>query len=168
MLPGRPNGHTGWITARSATLLRVGSPEVAVRACAAVAALGRNLRRIGADGDGLVWIPGCDSLPVAALVPLISGGGPVGLPVLMTTTSAAVARELAGRVGVLLIYRLADATAAADLVGLGAPLGAGEFVLAVNAPRRRRVALGRLVPARLPRPVARQEGTWRRLRYDAA
>jgi hypothetical protein len=153
---------------RSATLLRVGSPEVAARACAAVAALGRNLRRIGADGDGLVWIPGCDSLPVAALVPLISGGGAVGLPVLMTTTSAAVARELAGLVGVLLIHRLADVTAAADLVGLGAPLGAGEFVLAVNAPRRRRVALGRLVPARLPGPVARQEGTWRRLRYDAA
>ena len=38
---------------RSAALLRVGSPEVAARACAAVGALGRNLRRIGVDGDGL-------------------------------------------------------------------------------------------------------------------
>ena len=139
-------------------------PEVAVRACAAVGALGRNLRRIGVDGDGLVWIPGCDSLPAAALVPLISAGGAVGLPVLMTTTSAAAARELAGLVGVVLIHRLADPSAAAGLAGLvglaalagprrrPAPLGAGEFVLAVNAPRRRQVERGRLVPARLPRP----------------
>jgi predicted aconitase with swiveling domain len=164
---------------RSAALLRVRSPEVAVRACGAVGALGRNLRRIGVDGDGLVWIPGCDSLPAAALVPLIGAGGAVGLPVLMTTTSAAVARELAGLVGVVLIHRLADPTAAADMVGQAglaglagpkgrpAPLGAGEFVLAVTAPRRRQVERGRLVPARLPRPVVRQERTWRRLRYDA-
>ena len=87
--------------------------EVAVRACGAIGALGRNLRRIGVDGDGLVWIPGCDSLPAAALVPLISAGGAAGLPVLMTTTSAAAARELAGLVGVVLIHRLADPTAAA-------------------------------------------------------
>jgi hypothetical protein len=162
---------------RSAALLRVRSPEVAVRACGAVGALGRNLRRIGVDGDGLVWIPGCDSLPAAALVPLISAGGAVGLPVLMTTTSAAAARELAGLVGVVLIHRLADPTTAADLAGQAglagsrrrpAPLGAGEFALAVNAPRRRQVERGRLVPARLPRPVVRQERMWRRLRYDAA
>jgi hypothetical protein len=162
---------------RSAALLRVGSAEAAARACAAIGALGRNLRRIGVDGDGLVWIPGCDPLPVAALEPLISAGRAVGLPVLMTTTSAAVARELAGLVGVVLIHRLADPTAAAELADLAgpagsgrrpAPLGAGEFVLAVNAPRRRRAELGRLVPARLPRPEVRPERTWRRLRYDAA
>ena len=158
---------------RSAVLLRVGSPEVAARACSAVGALGRNLRRIGVDGDGLIWIPRCDSLPVAALVPLISGGGAVGLPLLMTTTSAAVARELAGLVGVVLIHRLADPAAAADLAALAgpgrrpAPLGAGEFTLTVNAPRPRQVELGRLVPARLPRLAARPERTWRRLRYDA-
>ena len=161
---------------RSAALLRVGSPEVAERACAAVGALGRNLRRIGVDGDGLIWIPGCDSLPAAALVPLISGGA-VGLPVLLTTTSAPAARELAGLVGVVLVHRLADPAAASDLADLAAtagprrrpaPLGAGEFMLAVSAPRRRLVELGRLVPARLPRPVVRPERTWRRLRYDAA
>jgi hypothetical protein len=164
---------------RSAALLRAGSPEVAVRACAAIEALGRNLRRIGVDGDGLVWIPGCDSLPVAALVPLIRGGGAVGLPVLMTTTSASVARELAGLVGVVIIHRLADPTAAADLAGVAgvaapagvaaaagpgrrpAPLAAGEFMLAVHAPRRRRVERGRLVPARLPAPVARPEQSGR-------
>jgi hypothetical protein len=176
------------VSERSAALLRVGSPELAARACVDIAALGRNLRRIGVDGDGLVWIPSGDSLPVAALVPLISGGGAAGLPVLISTTSSAVASELAGLVGVVIVHRLADPAAAADLVGsqagrqpgpqpgpqlgpkLGpqpgpltgarpgqraaaqtAPLGAGEFVLMVNAPRRRRVELGRLVPARLPR-----------------
>jgi hypothetical protein len=158
---------------RSAALLRVGSPEVGERACAAVGALGRNLRRIGVDGDGLIWIPGCDSLPATALAPLISGGA-VGLPVLLTTTSATAARELAGLVGVVLLHRLADPAAAAALAALAGPgrrpgpLGAGEFTLAVRAPRRRLVELGRLVPARLPRPVARPERTWRRLRYDAA
>jgi hypothetical protein len=147
---------------------------VAARACAGIVALGRHLRRIGVDGDGLIWIPGCDSLPVAVRAPLISGGGAIGLPVLMTTTSAAVARELAGLAGVVLIHRLADPAAAADLAalaGLGRPpepLGAGEFVLAVNARRRRRVEFGRLVPARLPGPAVRPERIGRRLRYDAA
>ena len=165
---------------RSAALLRVGSPEVAARACGAIVALGRSLRRIGVDGDGLVWIPGCDALPAAALAPLISGGGAAGLPVLITTTSSAAARELAGLVGVVLIHRLADPVAAADLAELAglrgpagpgrppAPLAAGEFRLAVNAPRRRRVELGRLVPARLPRPAVHQPRTWRRLGYDPA
>jgi hypothetical protein len=80
---------------------------------------------------------------------------------------------LAGLVGVVLIHRLADPTAVAELAALAGqrrrsePLGAGEFVLAVNAPRRRQVELGRLVPARLPRLAARPERTWRRLRYDA-
>ena len=162
---------------RSAALLRAGSPEVAARACAAIVALGQSLRRIGVDGDGLVWIPGCDALPAAALAPLISGGGAAGLPVLITTTSAAAARELAGLAGVLLIHRLADPTAAADLAGMAgpagqrrppAPLAAGEFRLVVNAPRRRRVELGRLVPARLPSPAVGLPRTWRRLGYDPA
>jgi hypothetical protein len=167
---------------RSAALLRVSSPQAAARACAAIEALGRSLRRIGVDGDGLVWIPGCDCLPPAALVPLITGGRAAGLPLLLTTTSAATARELAGVVGVLLIHRMADPAAAADLADLAglagqrqpAPLGAGEFMLAVNenanmnAPRRRSAERGRLVPARLPRPALPRERTWRRLRYDVA
>jgi hypothetical protein len=156
---------------RSAVLLRVGSPAAAARTCAAIAALGRSLRRIGVDGDGLIWIPGCDWLPAAALAPLIAGGGAAGLPVLMSTTSAVAARELAGLVGVVLIHRLADPAAAADLAGLGrppVPLGPGDFLLAVNAPRRRPAQLGRLVPARLPRPAAPSERAWQRLGYDVA
>jgi hypothetical protein len=160
---------------RSAALLRIGSPELAVRVFADVIALGQRLRRIGVNGDGLVWIPGCDALPADALVPLVSGGGVAGLPVLMTTASSSVARELAGLVGVVVIHRLADSAEAADLAGLtgtglrAAPLGRGEFVLAVKAPRRRPAVLGRLVPARLPRYAeVRRERGWRRLRYDPA
>jgi hypothetical protein len=53
--------------------------------------------------------------------------------------------------------------------GILPTLGRGEFVLAVNGPRRRTVTRGRLVPARLPRPpAAGQERLWRRLRYDPA
>jgi hypothetical protein len=47
-------------------------------------------------------------------------------------------------------------------------LGRGEFVLTVSEPARRLVALGRLVPARLPRPVAGRERGRRRLRLDTA
>ncbi len=53
--------------------------------------------------------------------------------------------------------------------GILPSLGRGEFVLAVNGPRRRLVTRGRLVPARLPRPTAAgRERPWRRLRYDPA
>ncbi len=60
--------------------------------------------------------------------------------------------------------------AATSLVSAGAllSLGPGEFVLAVSEPTRRLVALGRLVPARLPRPAAGRERGWRRLRLDPA
>ena len=159
---------------RSAVLLRVGSPEAAARACAAIAVLGRSLRRIGVDGDGLIWIPRCDWLPAAALAPLIAGGGAAGLPLLMSTTSPAAARELAGLAGVVLIHRLADPAATADLAGLAgpgrppAPLAAGDFLLAVSAPRRRPTQLGRLVPARLPQPAVPAERAWQRLGYDVA
>jgi len=44
----------------------------------------------------------------------------------------------------------------------------GEFVLTVSEPTRRLVALGRLVPARLPRPALGRERGWRRLRLDPA
>ena len=93
---------------RSAALLRVGSPEVAERACAAVGALAADLRRIGVDGDGLIWIPGCDSLPAAALVPLISGGARRAAGAADHDIGRLAARELAGLVGVVLVHRLAD------------------------------------------------------------
>jgi hypothetical protein len=218
------------ITERSAVLLSVGSAGQAARACADITRLAAGLRRIGVDGDGLVWMTGCEWLPADAVAALFRDGRAAGLAVLVGAGSPAAATEvaeLAGLAGALLVHRIADpslalalgpaltgvsdrspgasgppgwAQALADGTGVSAgtsgptpgasgppsaagepglrpappasallSLGLGEFVLAVNGPRRRTVTRGRLVPARLPRPAAAgQERRWRRLRYDPA
>jgi hypothetical protein len=223
---------------RSAALLPADSPELAERACADLASLAADLRRIGVDGDALVWVPHGERLPALALAALLRDGPAGGLSVLVGTTSPAAAAELGGLTGTTLVRRLADPVLAAVLAprtgmrllpqaaaaaaagqqptggpapaapGIGVPgagvpaggaapaafgpapaafgpgpgvfgsgpvagvaaapaadlvpcpavparnlltLGPAEFVLAVNAPRQRLIALGRLVPARLPR-----------------
>ena len=193
------------ISERSAALLRVGSPELASRACADIAALAAGLRRIGVDGDGLIWVTGGERLPADAVAALIGDGRAGGLAVLVGTSSPAAAAQLARLVDARLILRIADPSLAAILAGStggepgdglpgdgdqpvvgGLPagpkpaprsavsagallsLGPGEFVLTVSEPARRLVALGRLVPARLPRPAAGRERGWRRLRLDLA
>ena len=190
------------ITERSAALVRVGSVADADRTTAEIAVLAARLARIGVDGDGLVWITGCQWLSAQAVAALIREGRAAGLAVLIGAGSAAVIADLAGLAGALLIHRIADPSLAGSLAGAaclaagasGTAPGAsgtapgsgaaprpaisagalqslrqGEFVLAVNGPRRRLVELGRLVPARLPRSaVAPQERPWRRLRYDPA
>ena len=193
---------------RSAALLRVGSAELASRACADIAALAAGLSRIGVDGDGLVWVTGGERLPANAVAALIGDGRVAGLAVLIGTSSPAAAAQLAGLVDARLILRIADPSLAAMLAasagggpvvggqpavggqpstaGLaivpgispgpgGMPavprpaprpavsasallsLGPGEFVLTVGEPTHRLVALGRLVPARLPRPALGRE-----------
>jgi hypothetical protein len=169
---------------RSAALLSVGSADLAARACADIATLAARLRRIGVDGDGLVWVAGGERLPGPALAALIGDGRAAGLGVLIGTSSPMAAADLAPLAGALLILRMGDASVAATLAasagraagasaGPGEPpagpeaalrpavtpdallsLGRGEFVLAVNAPQGRLVELGRLVPARLPRYAA--------------
>jgi hypothetical protein len=201
------------ISERSAALLRVGSAELATRACADIAALAAGLSRIGVDGDGLVWITGGERLPAKAVDALIGDGRVAGLAVLIGTSSPAAAAQLARLVDARLILRIADPSLAAILAAAaggqpgaggqppttslaGAPgilpgpggmpagpepasrpavsasallsLGPGEFVLTVSEPTHRLVALGRLVPARLPRPAVGRERRWRRLRYDPA
>jgi hypothetical protein len=216
---------------RTAALLPADSPELADRACAELASLAADLRRIGVDGDALVWLPHGERLPHQALAALLRDGAAAGLSVLVGTTSPTAAAELGGLAGTTLISRLADPALAASLArrtgtrllpqaaataqagqypaggpgpavpGAGVPgagtasgafgpgsgvftsgpvagvvaapaadlvpcpevparnllaLGQAEFVLAVSAPRPRLIALGRLVPARLPR--ARADG----------
>ena len=168
---------------RSAALLRVGSAEQASRACADIAALAAGLSRIGVDGDGLIWVTGGERLPANAVAALIGDGRAAGLGVLIGTSSPAAAAQLAPLVDARLILRVADPSLAAMLA---APAGGqpgerpavsasallslrpGEFVLTVGEPTRRLVALGRLVPARLPRPAPGRERGWRRLRLDPA
>jgi hypothetical protein len=181
---------------RSAALLRADSAESAARACADLASLARDLRRIGVDGDALVWLPRGELAPARALAELVRDGQDAGVSVVAGTTSPATATELAELAGTVLIYRLVDQDLAASLAArtgsrllprplaaaladptLSTPstaaaatdlvpspviaartllaLGEAEFVLAVRSPRPRIVAPGQMVPARLPRTVAR-------------
>lgn len=175
---------------RSAVLLRVDTAGLARLVTADLAALGEDLRRIGVDGDGLVWLHGWDPKSAGTLGGLVASGAAAGLPVLVSSISPAAA-DLAGMMNAVLIHRVNDGAAAASLAtrtgvrmapgasGAGATaasgaLGAavagpelipgpavpaqallslppGQFVLAVNSPRRRLVHPGQLVPARLPR-----------------
>jgi hypothetical protein len=193
---------------RSAALVRVGSAELAARACADITALAAGLRRIGVDGDGLVWVTDGERLPADAVAALIGDGRVGGLAVLIGTSSPAAAARLAGLAEARLILRVADPSLAAILAaptsgqpvnggppvvapgisaGLGGmtagaepasrpavsasgllSLGPGEFVLTVGEPVPRTITLGRLVPARLPRPAVGRERGWRRLRLDPA
>jgi hypothetical protein len=166
------------ILERSAALLRVGSPESAARACAGITALAAGLRRIGVDGDALIWVTGGERLTAQAAAALIDDGRASGLAVMVGAASPAATAELAGLVAALLVHRIADPSLAATLAEQAGPrlsarallsLGPGEFALAVNAPRPRLVERGRSVPARLPQYAAvRQERIRRRLRYGPA
>jgi len=101
---------------RSAVLISVRTPAAAAAVCAEIRALGDDLRRIGADGDGLIWLYGSDTPlagPVTGLAAsLAANGAAAGLPVLFSTTSPRAAADLAGLVSVVLVHRLADGAAA--------------------------------------------------------
>jgi hypothetical protein len=207
---------------RTAALLPADSAELASGACTELASLAGELRRIGIDGDALIWVPRGERIPARVLAELLRHGPDAGLSVLIGTTSPEAAMELCGRAGSTLIFRVADPRLAAGLAartgtrllpppsaaaladqrtGSGPPpvpgadapghpgiptspsapafaapvaaaadlvpspvipaqtllvLGQEDFVLAVGAPRRRLVALGRMVRARLPHPEPRQ------------
>jgi hypothetical protein len=106
---------TGVLGERSAVLLAAWSPELADRACAGLTALAARLRRIGVDGDALVWAPQAERLPPQALGALLRDAASTGLAVLAGTTSPAAATELAGLAGTALVGRVTDAVLAAAL-----------------------------------------------------
>ncbi len=104
---------------RSAALLCLRTQDLTAQACASVLGLGEDLRRIGVDGDGLVWLYGYEPPPDGSLggpvASLVAGGATAGLPVLVTTTSPRAVADLAGLVSVVLVHRLAD-PATADVL----------------------------------------------------
>jgi len=57
-------------------------------ACEAVVLLCGELRRIGADGDGLVWLRGCRGIPEELLASLTAAGAAAGLPLVLTAPGA--------------------------------------------------------------------------------
>jgi hypothetical protein len=137
---------------RSAVLVSVRTPDTVGAVCAKIMALGEDLRRIGADGDGLIWLYGSEvplAGPLTALAAgLVAGGAAAGLPVLFSTTSPRAAADLAGLVSVVLVHRLADMPAAQILAARTgtrlappAPPPAATVIQQATPP-----ALGDLVP----------------------
>jgi hypothetical protein len=133
--------------------------------CQDLLAAGEALHRMGVDGDGIVWLTECGSMPAGSVTDMIARGPDTGLPVLAVTTAAHVAAELADLTNVLVVHQMTDAAAARrlamaagypdpDLPGsdpgsVGDPwsapaasavdpsaLGDGEFLLAVKSPPR--------------------------------
>jgi hypothetical protein len=172
---------------RAVVLFRLGGPDPSAPAessamltrlvCQDLLAAGTALKGIGVDGDGMIWLSECGSLPRPAVADMIARGPGTGLPVLAATTSAPVAADLADLVNVVVAYRIDDAAAARrlfEVTGAAAPIGParpgpgqgaspgsgpadmadlsarrdGEFLLAVKNPRRL-VPRGLLVRARV-------------------
>jgi hypothetical protein len=73
----------GAVRARAIALLEVG-PDPA-SACRLVIDLCAELSRIGADGDGLIWLNGREGLPGPLIADLAAAGAAVGLPLLLST-----------------------------------------------------------------------------------
>jgi hypothetical protein len=183
------------IRERSAVLFSLDDSRPARLVCADIAAVGEDLRGIGVDGDGLVWLHGCESLPPETIAGLVAGGASAGLPVLATSTSPAAA-DMAGMMSTVLIHRIADEAAAVSLAARTgarmAPAGTApadgqelvahpavpartlltlapaDFALAVNSPRYRLVQPGQAVPARLPSQARSTQARDRGARLVAA
>jgi hypothetical protein len=100
---------------RLTALLPVHSAEMATGTCADLTSLADDLRRIGADGDMLVWVPHGELVPAQSLATLLRAAPVAGLSVLVGTSSPAAATELAGLVGTVIVYRVADPEVAATL-----------------------------------------------------
>jgi hypothetical protein len=184
----RPPGQAAAIdlgrtaTERGVVLFRLGgsaSPASAAMLtrliCRDLLAAGAALHRIGVDGDGIVWLAECGSMPRGSVTDIIARGPDAGLPVLAATTSARAAAELAGLTNVVVVHRMNDAATARHLAAVAdraepaatgdpgpAPAASpgslsalrdGEFLLTVKNPRRL-VPRARVVRARIP-PLAR-------------
>src|SRR5580704_18318285 len=94
--------------------------------CQDLLAAGAALNGIGVDGDGIIWLSECGSVPRHSVADMIARGSSTGLPVLAATTSAPVAADLADLVNVVVAYRIDDAAATrrlSEVTGATAPAG---------------------------------------------
>ena len=94
--------------------------------CQDLLAAGDALNGIGIDGDGIVWLAECGSVPRHSVTDLIARGQGTGLPVLAATTSAQVAVDLADLVNVMVAHRMDDAAAARRLSAVVGPLASAD------------------------------------------
>jgi hypothetical protein len=117
------------VTERGAVLFCLGgAPEQAASAMLTrlvgqdLLAAGEALEAMDIDGDGIVWLTECGSMPASSVTDMIARGPHTGLSVLAVTTSAQVASELADLTNVLVIHRMTDAAVARQLaVAAGYP-----------------------------------------------
>jgi hypothetical protein len=79
-------------------------------------AAGKALHRMGVDGDGIIWLTECGSMPASSVTDMIARGPDTGLPVLAVTTAAHVAAELAELTNVLVVHQMTDEAAARQLL----------------------------------------------------
>ncbi|SRR5216683_2500401 len=115
--PGPPGDHIdlGRVVRERAVVLFSLDWSAYGRAAAGIASLVSHdaiavcadLRRIGVDGDGLIWLDQCGPVAAELLTELASRGADAGLPLLLTTTSEQVADGLADHVNALVIHRMA-------------------------------------------------------------
>jgi hypothetical protein len=130
------------VTERGVVLFRLGgSPDRAVPGmltrlvCQDLLTAGAALQRIGVDGDGIVWLAGCGSMPRSSVTEMITRGPAAGWPVLAATTSGPAAAELAELTNVVVAHRMGGDIAPSGLDGVSA-LRDGEFLLTVKSPQR--------------------------------
>jgi hypothetical protein len=113
--------------------------------CQDLLRLAAGLRGTGVNGDGLIWLAGCQAIPEQTFSELVAASPAAGLAVLATTTSAAAACALAAHTNALVVHRMTDlagarglAAAAAPRLPPPAPQGAGlataELATGVEAP----------------------------------
>jgi hypothetical protein len=181
------------VTERGVVLFRLGGRTTGASSamltrlvCQDLRATAAATRSMGIDGDGIVWLTECRSLPRPTLAELIACGHGSGLPVLATTTSAQAAADLAALSNVLVAHRISDVVAASKVAGAAGlvvshspalpgdaadPAGTaataavrdlsalrdGEFLLAVRDPPRL-MPQGLLVAARIPPHAVRGTG----------
>ena len=94
------------VAERAVVLFRLGGPDPSSPAessamltrlvCQDLLAAGAALNGIGVDGDGIVWLSECGSLPRHSVIDMIARGPGTGLPVLAATTSRAGRRRSRG------------------------------------------------------------------------
>jgi hypothetical protein len=129
------------VAERAVVLFRLGGPRPAESSAMLTRLVGQDLLAagaalggIGVDGDGLVWLAECGSLPRQPVTEMIARGRAAGLPVLAATTSAQVASYLADMVNVVVAHRMEDTAATRRLAAIVPPAaGAGPDPVPVPA-----------------------------------
>jgi hypothetical protein len=120
-----------------------------------VAALYGSLYRDGVAPDGLCWFTECDGVDPAALAGLAAAGSPGGLASVLATTVPRAAGGLAGRVGSVVIHRLADRCLAGEL----ATLAGTTLVPMTRVPARAGAEYGTHLPSQAEASPAVPFGT---------